>query len=194
MKIMDPPANTRELLIERVFNAPRELVFQAWTDPDHARQWFGPRDYPARELTMDVRPGGRWRSCLRSIETGNELWCHGVYREIVAPERLVFTFVWEEEGERGLETVVTITFAERDGETEHDAPPDAIPVDRRARWPSRGLDQRPRPAGRPAGRITALPRSDGRDGNAAHVGMPAIGVCHQKACSPGGRIASFSHE
>ena len=105
----------RELVIERVFNAPRALVFRAWTDPEHARQWFGPRDYPARELTMDVRPGGRWRSCLRSVETGNDLWVGGVYREIVAPERLVFTFAWEEEGERGLETLVTLTFTERDG-------------------------------------------------------------------------------
>lgn len=108
---------TRELLIERVFNAPRELVFQAWTDPEHIRQWFGPRDYPAREMTMDVRPGGRWRGCLRSTETGNDLWLGGVYREIVPPERLVFTFAWEEEGERGLETLVTIAFTERGGKT-----------------------------------------------------------------------------
>lgn len=107
----------RELTIERMFNAPRALVFQAWTDPEHARQWFGPRDYPAREISMDVRPGGRWRSCLRSTETGNDLWMGGVYREIVPPERLVFTFAWEEEGERGLETVVTITLTERDGKT-----------------------------------------------------------------------------
>jgi len=106
-----------ELLIERVFNTPRELVFKAWTDPQHARQWFGPRDHPAREVTMDVRPGGRWRGCLRSIETGQELWLGGVYREIVPPERLVFTFAWEEEGERGLETLVTIIFAEHEGKT-----------------------------------------------------------------------------
>ena len=66
---------------------------------------------------MDVRPGGRWRACLRSIETGNDLWVGGVYREIVPPERLVFTFAWEEEGERGLETVVDITLTERDGKT-----------------------------------------------------------------------------
>ena len=66
---------------------------------------------------MDLRPGGRWRSCLRSTETGTDLWVGGVYREIVPPERLVFTFAWEEEGERGLETLVTITFAERDGKT-----------------------------------------------------------------------------
>ncbi len=107
----------RELLIERVFNAPRELVFRAWTDPDHIRNWFGPRDYPATQVTMDVRPGGRWRGCLRSTETGNDLWVGGVYREIVPPERLVFTFAWEEEGERGLETLVTIAFAEQGAKT-----------------------------------------------------------------------------
>ena len=115
MAIVD--TGTRELRIERMFNAPRELVFRAWTDPEHIRHWFGPRWHPSSTISMDVRPGGRWRSCLRSIETGNELWVGGVYREIVAPERLVFTFAWEEEGERGLETVVTITFAERDGKT-----------------------------------------------------------------------------
>jgi uncharacterized protein YndB with AHSA1/START domain len=107
----------RELVIERVFNAPRELVFQAWTDPDHIAKWFGPRDHPACEVNVDVRPGGRWRGCLRSTETGNDLWLGGVYREIVPPERLSFTFAWEEEGERGLETLVTITFAAQGAKT-----------------------------------------------------------------------------
>jgi len=108
---------TPELLITRVFNAPRELVFRAWTDPDHIRKWFGPKDHPATRMAMDVRPGGRWRGCLRSTETGNDLWLGGIYREIAPPERLVFTFAWEEEGERGLETLVTITFAEQGAKT-----------------------------------------------------------------------------
>jgi uncharacterized protein YndB with AHSA1/START domain len=107
----------RELVIERVFKASRALVFQAWTDREHLSQWLGPRWHPARELAMDVRPGGRWRACLRSTETGNDLWVGGVYREVVPPERLVFTFAWEEEGERGLETVVDIRLTERDGKT-----------------------------------------------------------------------------
>ncbi|MBX9774767.1 MAG: SRPBCC domain-containing protein [Xanthobacteraceae bacterium] len=107
----------RELVIERVFNAPREIVFRAWADREHLARWFGPRWHPARDLAMDVRPGGRWRACLRSAETGNDLWVGGVYREITPPERLVFTFAWEEEGERGLETVVSITLTERDGKT-----------------------------------------------------------------------------
>ena len=107
----------RVLVITRVFNAPRELVFKAWTNPDHARHWWGPSHHPATYIEMDARPGGKWRACLESTENGSELWHHGVFREVVAPERLSFTFVWEEEGERGLETLVTITFADQDGKT-----------------------------------------------------------------------------
>ncbi len=106
-----------ELVITRLFDAPRKLVFEAWTDPKHLAQWWGPRDYPAALVKLDVRPGGAWRHCLRSTETGNDLWHRGVFREVVAPERLVFTFAWEEDGERGLETLVTVTFADEDGKT-----------------------------------------------------------------------------
>lgn len=115
----------RELVITRVFDAPRELVFKAWTDPGQTRSWWGPRDYPATHLEMDVRPGGAWRGCLRSNETGRELWQGGVFREVVPPDRVVFTFAWDAEGERGLETLVTVTFAEQDGKTRmvfHQAP------------------------------------------------------------------------
>jgi uncharacterized protein YndB with AHSA1/START domain len=91
----------RELVITRVFDAPRDLVFKAWTDPRQAVQWWGPRNYPAAHLEMDVRPGGAWRGRLRSIADDRELPLGGVFREIVAPERVVFTFAWNEEGERG---------------------------------------------------------------------------------------------
>ena len=107
----------RELVITRVFDAPRELVFQAWTDPRHLGRWFGPKDYPAIQLNIDVRPGGAWRACLRSTGTDPDLWVGGMYREIAPPERLVFTFAWEEEGERGLETVVTMTFEQQGKKT-----------------------------------------------------------------------------
>jgi uncharacterized protein YndB with AHSA1/START domain len=107
----------RELVITRLVNAPRELVFKAWTNPRLAIKWWEPRDYPATHMDMDARPGGTWRHCLTSTETGQGLWQHGVFREVVAPERLVFTFVWEEEGERGIETLVTITFANEGGKT-----------------------------------------------------------------------------
>ena len=107
----------RELVITRVFDAPRELVFRMWTDPEHLAHWWGPRDYPAGKVEMDPRPGGRWRHCLISSAGDMSLWHHGTYREIAPPERIVFTFQWEEEGERGIETVVTITFAEEGGKT-----------------------------------------------------------------------------
>jgi uncharacterized protein YndB with AHSA1/START domain len=107
----------RELVITRVFDAPRDLLFKAWTDPRQAVNWWGPKDCPATHLEMDVRPGGVWRGRLRSIADGRELTLGGVFREIVAPERVVFTFAWDEEGERGLETLVTVTFAEEEGKT-----------------------------------------------------------------------------
>lgn len=106
----------RELVITRVFDAPRALVFKLWTDPRHVAKWWGPRDYPATQMKMDVRPGGTWRGCL-THENGDELWLGGVYREVSPPERLAFTFAWEEEGERGLETLVTVTFVEEGGKT-----------------------------------------------------------------------------
>jgi uncharacterized protein YndB with AHSA1/START domain len=107
----------RALTITRSFDAPRALVWKAWTDPEHFLNWWGPRDHPAVDVEMDVRVGGRWRHCLRSTETGADLRHGGVFREVVEPVRLVFTFMWEEEGERGVETVVTVTFAERGGKT-----------------------------------------------------------------------------
>jgi uncharacterized protein YndB with AHSA1/START domain len=105
------------LVITRVFDAPRALVFKLWTDSNHAMKWWGPRDYPATYLDMDVRRGGAWRCCLRSTETGKELWQGGVFRDVAPPDRLEFTFSRDEEGERGLETLVRVTFIEQDGKT-----------------------------------------------------------------------------
>src|SRR5262245_24129847 len=99
---------TRELVIRRVFNAPIDLVWEAWTDPKRAIAWWGPRAHPATHMEMDVRVGGTWRHCLTGVEDGRVLWQHGTFREVDEPERLVFTFVWDEEGERGIENLVEI--------------------------------------------------------------------------------------
>jgi uncharacterized protein YndB with AHSA1/START domain len=111
-----PPID-RVLTITRVFDAPRDLVWQTWTDPKHLMSWWGPRTHPAENVEADIRVGGRWRHCLRAVEDGSELRHGGVFREVVSPERLVFTFAWEEEGERGIENVVTVTFAEQGDRT-----------------------------------------------------------------------------
>jgi uncharacterized protein YndB with AHSA1/START domain len=121
---MTPPnspstdATERELLITRRFDAPRQRVFEAWTDPGRAKAWWGPRDHPLTYLEMDARPGGAWRACLTSTKEGEELWQSGVIREIQPPDRLVFTFTWDvEDGKPGQETVVTVTLEEDGGGT-----------------------------------------------------------------------------
>jgi uncharacterized protein YndB with AHSA1/START domain len=107
----------RELVITRRFNAPRQRVFEAWTDPRQATSWWGPRDHPVTYVEMDARPGGAWRACLTSTENGEELWQGGVIREIHAPDRLSFTFAWdgEQAGSPGHEMVVTVIL-EEDGD------------------------------------------------------------------------------
>ncbi|MGC2048605.1 MAG: SRPBCC domain-containing protein [Gallionella sp.] len=107
-----------ELTITRTFDAPRALVWQAWTNPAHALHWWGLKHHPATDIEWDARLGGRWRNCLREMETDDLFWHGGVFREVAEPERLVFTFTWEEPGNRGMETLVTVDFAERAGKTE----------------------------------------------------------------------------
>jgi uncharacterized protein YndB with AHSA1/START domain len=101
-----------EVVITRTFDAPRALVFKAWSTPEHMVRWLGPKNFTAPHCTMDFRVGGAYRACICSPE-GKEYWMLGIYREIVEPERIVFTFSWEEEGERGRENLVTVTFAEQ---------------------------------------------------------------------------------
>jgi uncharacterized protein YndB with AHSA1/START domain len=107
----------RVLEIERIFDAPRSLVFKAWTEPEHLVHWYGPRGFTLRSSKLDLRPGGSWRSCMLSPE-GREYWVKGVYREIVEPERLVFSYAHEnQDGTVVHETLVTVTFAEQRGKT-----------------------------------------------------------------------------
>lgn len=111
------PDESRVLVIARVFDAPRDLVFQAFADPARAIKWGGPRDYPMVSMESDWRPGGKWRACLKSTADGSLLWQGGINREITPPERLSFTFAWDHAGELGPETLVTITFAEQGSKT-----------------------------------------------------------------------------
>lgn len=105
------------LNLRRTFKAPRERVFRAWTDPEKLAKWWGPESRSCPFAELDPRPGGRWRTCMRA-EDGEESWVQGVYREVDPPARLVFTWAWENNGVPGPETLVTIDFVDRGGETE----------------------------------------------------------------------------
>ena len=105
----------REILLTRVFDAPRELVFNAWIDPNHIAQWFGPDGFTTTILEMDVRPGGVWRFIMHGpdgVDYPNKI----VYVEIVKPERLVYNHFSEDVDEPG-QFHVTMTFAEQAGKT-----------------------------------------------------------------------------
>ncbi len=113
-----PGLEDRVLVITRTFDAPRALVWKAWSEPERFKHWMGPRDHPIVHTEGEFRPGSKWRGCLRSIATGEELWHGGEYIEIKEPERLVFTFAWDRaDGTRSPETEITVLFAEAQGKT-----------------------------------------------------------------------------
>jgi uncharacterized protein YndB with AHSA1/START domain len=106
---------TQEIIMTRIFNAPRELVFKAVTDPALVPNWWGPKDYTTIVDKMDVKPGGVWRFVQRSAD-GSEYGFYGVFHAINAPERFVQTF--EFEGMPGHVLLETMTFEELpDGKT-----------------------------------------------------------------------------
>jgi uncharacterized protein YndB with AHSA1/START domain len=116
------------LCITRTFNAPRELVWRAWTDPEMARQWSGPKPFPAFHVELGKKPGDRWRIGLRGLRPGTdipvEIWQSGELREIDPPELLVYTFAWDNRSSVGLpedgdphETVITVRLEEAGGKT-----------------------------------------------------------------------------
>lgn len=123
-------AGTRsELVIERVFDAPREQVWKAWTEPDRLMRWTGPKGFTAPVYKAEFRTGGKYHFCMRSPQ-GQHFWSTGVYREIVPMERFVCTDSFADEegnvvpasfyglpGDFPLEMIVTVTFEEVDGKT-----------------------------------------------------------------------------
>jgi uncharacterized protein YndB with AHSA1/START domain len=119
----------RELVITRTFDAPRELVWKAWTEPDHFMRWWGPKDFTSPRCEIDLRVGGKYLWCMRWPD-GRDNYTTGEYREIVPLERLVFTDSFADEhgnavspenygmpADFAAETLVTVTFEERDGKT-----------------------------------------------------------------------------
>jgi uncharacterized protein YndB with AHSA1/START domain len=116
---MPEAISTQEITITRVFDAPRELVWKAWTEPEQLAQWWGPPGWtnPLETITMDVRPGGPFRVTSVSDEDGTEMTTSGAYREVVEPERLVLDEPAEDTWHESAVSVVTLTDL-GDGRTE----------------------------------------------------------------------------
>ncbi len=119
----------KELVIARVFNAPRELVWKAWTEPDRLARWWGPKGFTLPVCRIDLRKGGPYLYCMRSPE-GRDYWSTGIYREIVPMERLVMTDSFADDkgnpvpasyygmsAEFPMEMTVTVTFEDLRGRT-----------------------------------------------------------------------------
>jgi uncharacterized protein YndB with AHSA1/START domain len=121
--------DTRDLIITRLFDAPPEFVWKAWTEPERVMRWWGPIGFTSPVSRIDLRVGGEYQSCMRSPD-GKDYWSKGIFREIVAPERLVMTDSFADENgntvpasyygmskDFPLELLITVTFEEHDGKT-----------------------------------------------------------------------------
>jgi uncharacterized protein YndB with AHSA1/START domain len=130
-----------ELVITRVFDAPREAVWKSWTDPENFMVWWGPRGFTSPACEIDLRVGGKYLACMRSPE-GQEYWSTGVYREIVPKEKIVYTDSFSDPegnpvpashygmpGDWPSEMIVTVTFEEAGGRTKVTLRHDGIPPD-----------------------------------------------------------------
>lgn len=111
-----------EIVITRIFNAPRELVFKVWTDPAHVAQWWGPKGFTTTVTELDLHPGGKWRYVMRGPD-GTEYPVKGVFREIVPPERIVTSDEFDQGFEKVMNTdlpsgiVMTAVFEDLVGKT-----------------------------------------------------------------------------
>jgi len=119
--------NGQELILERVFDAPRELVFKAFSEAEHLKHWWGPRGWVLKVCNVDFRPGGIWHYCMKCVDDnqgeffGYESWGKAVYREIEEPERVVYTDYFSDaegnEAEGMPASDSTMLFLEHEGKT-----------------------------------------------------------------------------
>ncbi|KKI92973.1 ATPase [Bacillus sp. SA1-12] len=117
----------QDLIIERIFNAPRDLVFKAFSESEHLENWWGPKGWKTENRTFEFKPNGVWHYCMTCIDPnqgdfyGQESWGKAVYREIIVPEKIVYTdwFADKEgniaEGMPGM--LITVDFVEQEGNT-----------------------------------------------------------------------------
>ncbi len=119
-----------EIVISRIFDAPRKLVWKAWTEPEQLSKWWGPKAFTSPFCKMDLRVGGKYLCCMRSKE-GQDFWSTGTYKEIVPFKRIVYTDSFADEkgnpvpashygmpgGDWPMELMVTLTFEDHGNKT-----------------------------------------------------------------------------
>jgi len=149
-------ATANALIIQRIFDAPRELVWKAWSEPERFMRWWGPKDYTSPACKIDFRVGGSFLACMRSSD-GTDIWSTGVYREIIPLERIVCTDSFADAkgnvvpashygmGEDfPLEMLLTVTLEEADGNTKltirHDGMPSEMAEGANEGW-NQSLDK-----------------------------------------------------
>jgi len=117
---LSPRIGEQEFVVERQFTAPRALMFQVFTQPEHLKRWWAPQPYTIPVCTIDLLPGGIWHYCMRSPE-GQDQWARSVYREIVSPEKLTYTTTFADEHANPIEGMpehlTTLIFTEEAGKT-----------------------------------------------------------------------------
>ena len=126
-KTVSSVENDQVLVLERVFDAPRELVFTMFKEPEHLKHWWGPKGWELPVCTIDFRPGGVWHYCMKCVDKnqgkfyGMESWGKQVYKEIVEPEMIVYTDYFSDaegnENEALPTTEGTMTFTDLGGRT-----------------------------------------------------------------------------
>ena len=115
-QIPSPESKPIELVMEREFDAPIAMVFEAFVDPAQLQQWWGPEEMTIPVCEMDVRVGGAWKTVMESKDGKQHTVC-GVYKTIDKPTKLAFTWAWVYDHGRGHETLVTIELSEQGGKT-----------------------------------------------------------------------------
>ncbi|MBY9078499.1 SRPBCC domain-containing protein [Paenibacillus sp. HN-1] len=126
-KISSSVENDRVLVLERVFDAPRDLVFRMFKEPEHLKRWWGPKGWEIPVCSIDFRPGGVWHYCMKCVDPnqsqfyGMESWGKGVYKEIVEPEKIIYTdYFSDAEGninESMPSTLIMMDFIDLGGKT-----------------------------------------------------------------------------